>query len=113
MVEVVGCVPDLHAVLKDNLNWVRDLLNSMKEEIREQASVLYGVVANEAFDDKSFETAINYLINQTGSKSLEAQHGAILGIGNCMERRIYSRRKSAKEVENWELLKTSFGAISK
>lgn len=108
MIEVVGCVPALGEMIKDNINWV---LNSMKEEIREQASVLYAIIANRTFDEKGFENAVRQLISQTSSKSLEAQHGAILGVANCMERKIYSR-KDEKNLGDWELLRISFGAIS-
>lgn len=113
MLEVIGCVPELYKVLLENVNWIRDLLASMKEEVREQAAVLYGIVAERAFDEKGFESAIGYLISQTSSKSLEAQHGAILGIGNCMERKIMAKRSKSEVTFNWELLKTSFSAIGK
>lgn len=112
MLEAIGCVPDLHTFLLENVTWIRDLLTSTKEEIREQAAVLYAVIADKAFDEKNFETAINYLVSQTNSKSLEAQHGAILGIGNCMERKITTKKVASENVYDWELLKTSFSAIS-
>lgn len=112
MLEVIGCVPALHTVFSDHLNWLRDLLNSTKEEIREQAAVLYAVVTNKALDAKSFETAIEYLISQTANKNLEAQHGAILGIGNCMERRIITKRADSESIRNWHLHKISFAAVT-
>lgn len=112
MLEVVGCVPTLHTVFADHLNWLRDLLNSTKEEVREQAAVLYAVVINKAFDDKKFESAIQHLISQTGNKSLEAQHGAILGIGNCMERKIITKRTASESICDWPLHKISFSTIT-
>lgn len=113
MLEVVGCVPTLHTVFADHLNWLRDLLNSTKEEIREQAAVLYGVIINKALDEKKFESAIQYLISQTGNKNLEAQHGAILGIGNCMERKIITKRAASENIRDWPLHKVSFSAITR
>lgn len=112
MLEVVGCVPSLHTVFSDHLNWLRDILNSTKEEVREQGAVLYAVVINKALDEKRFETAIEYLISQTKNKSLEAQHGAILGIGNCMERKIITKRTASENIRDWQLHKISFSAIT-
>lgn len=112
MLEVVGCVPTLYTVFNDHLNWLRDLLNSTKEEVREHAAVLYAVVINQAFDEKKFESAIQHLISQTGNKNLEAQHGAILGIGNCMERKIVTKRTASENICNWQLHKISFSTLT-
>lgn len=112
MLEVVGCVPTLHTVFSDHLTWLRDLLNSTKEEVREQAAVLYAVVISRALDDRGFEGAIDYLISQTGTKSLEAQHGAILGIGNCMERKIIAKRAACENIRDWHLHKIGFSAVA-
>lgn len=113
MLEVVGCVPALHSVFSDHIGWLRDLLNSTKEEVREQAAALYAVVINEALDEKSFDSAVEHLVSQTGTgRNLEAQHGAILGIGNCMERRIVARRGASGGTRDWALHKISFCAIS-
>lgn len=111
MLEVVGCVPNLYTVFSDHINWLRDLLSSTKEEVREQAAVLYAVIINRALDEKNFESAVEYLVSQTNNKSLEAQHGAVLGIGNCMERKIINMRTESKYRYDWQLHRISFSAI--
>lgn len=92
MLEVVGCVPELHTVLLKNIQWLRDLLNSLNETVRELAALLYAIVINQAYNDKDFEEVINYLNMQCNCKSLEIQHGSILAIGNCVERRIMLKK---------------------
>lgn len=109
MLEVVGCVPQLYSALAKDLNWFRDLLNSLKEEIREQAAVLYGIMLNYGGSDKDFEDAVDFLIKQTSTKNLESQHGAILGIGNCVERRIVS--KMHKDFSRREVYKNAISTI--
>ena len=83
MVEIVGCVPQLRSFVSKDLQWIRDQLNSTKEEVREYASVLYSLVLSSSTTD--FDGAISYLFKQTEGKNLESQHGAILGIGTCLE----------------------------
>lgn len=92
MLEVIGCVPKLHTTLTKNVQWLRDLLSSVKEEVREYASLLYAIYVNNAFTEIEFEKVINFLITQCSSKTLEAQHGAIITIGNCLERKIMTSR---------------------
>ncbi|KAB0794456.1 hypothetical protein PPYR_11295 [Photinus pyralis] len=105
MLEVIGCIPKLALTLKSNLNWVRDLLNSTKEEVREITSVLYSLIINEVLSPKDFEDAINYLITQTNNKMLETQHGAILGIAYALERKIMTHKYRGGNALNDELFK--------
>lgn len=109
MLEIVGCVPQLYSVLVKDMNWLRDLMNSLKEEIREQAAVLYAVILNYGSSEKDFDEAIDFLIKQTSSRNLESQHGALLGIGNCMERRIVS--KLHKDCNTGDVLKNAVTTI--
>lgn len=83
MVEIVGCMPQLTAVIAKDIIWIRDQLSSTREEVREYAAVLFSLILNATPD--SFDSAINYLIKQTNNKNLETQHGAILALGNCLE----------------------------
>lgn len=111
MVEIIGCVPKLSSSLMNNIDWIRDLMNSTKEEIREFASVLYAVVINEVLSEKDFENAINHLVTRTTNKNLEAQHGAIFGIANAMERRIMIKRSNCNDFSNWELFKNCVNTL--
>lgn len=109
MLEVVGCVPQVYTVLAKDLNWLRDLMNSLKEEIREQAAALYAVMLNYGTSEKEFDEAIDFLLKQATSKNLESQHGALLGIGNCMERRMMSKEK--RDYNRGETLKNAVTTI--
>ncbi|KAF5273782.1 hypothetical protein FQA39_LY00897 [Lamprigera yunnana] len=110
MVETIGCVPKLATSLKDKINWIRDLLNSTKEEIREVAAILYAIVANELSSQTEFESAVKYLVSQTQHKTLEVQHGMVFGLGYIFERRIMMLKVSGSAINN-ELFKTAVESI--
>lgn len=108
MIELTGCVPVLHTHILKDLQWIRDQLNSTKEEVRELSALLYAVILTHSTNDGEFETAINYLISQTGnSKSLEAQHGALLAVGNCLEMKVMKKKNENKDLKSWNILKSS------
>lgn len=111
MLEVIGCVPKLATFLQNNIDWIRNLLNSTKETIREFASLLYGIIINEILSEKDFEQAVNYLVIQTNNKSLETQHGAIVAIANSMERKIMIKKLKSNDFSKWELFKKCTNTI--
>ncbi|XP_018321144.1 proteasome adapter and scaffold protein ECM29 [Agrilus planipennis] len=110
MVEIIGCLPQLHKILLYERQWIRDQLNSTKEEIRDSISILYAIIVNESFDDDKFEEELNFFVSQTSSKNLEVQHGAILALSNLLERRITTKR-TPKDLLKWELFKESVQKI--
>lgn len=110
MLEVVGCVPDMHRILSENLQWLRDLLSSVNETIREFASLLYSIIISNTYNNDDFEKVINYLKLQCESKNLEAQHGGILTIGNCIERRIVLKKYDYQYFDN-PLTKSAINAM--
>jgi proteasome component ECM29 len=97
MVEIIGCVPQLNTFISKDTLWIRDQLNSSKEEVREYASALYALVLKTT-EAKEFESAINYLLKQVDSKSLETQHGANLSIGTCLEFKMLSNSSVSQEL---------------
>lgn len=111
MLEVLGCVPSLHTIFSNAMNWLKDLLTSTKEEVREQGAVLYALIKNTATDETQFKDSIEYLISQTKSKNLEAQHGAILAIGHCLERRIMAKRIACENIHDFQLHRLSVSAL--
>lgn len=113
MVEVIGCVPQLYKLFTpDEINWVRDISTSVKEEVREYIGVLYGLLISQS-GENVFETSIKHFINQCNNKSLEAQHGAILAIANSMERKLVDKKFKNEPYENKELVKNCIGVICK
>lgn len=112
MIEVTGCVPVLHSHILKDLQWIRDQLHSTKEEIRELSALLYAILLAHSTNDGEFETSVGYLLSQTGNtKSLEAQHGALLAIGNCLEMKIMNKKSENKELKNWNVLKNSIQTL--
>lgn len=85
MLELVGCLPSLHTNVSKDLKWIKDQLSAAKDEIREYAAALYGLVLSISVSDVEFETAIKTLIKDVNNKNFETQHGSILAIGNCLE----------------------------
>ncbi|XP_044754481.1 proteasome adapter and scaffold protein ECM29 [Coccinella septempunctata] len=91
LVEAIGCLPQYSSVLSEDTNWINDqLLSSVKTEVREYASVLYGLLLMNV-EQKKFEEAIQCLIKQCNHKTLEVQHGALLALGTCLESRLRSK----------------------
>lgn len=113
VVEVLGCVPKFSSLFSNDVKWVCDLLSSTKEELRELASLLYAIIICETYDEKEFGLAVNHLITQTGSKSLEAQHGAISGIASALERKIMLQKSTTADFTNWELYQNCISTIGK
>ncbi|XP_065156025.1 proteasome adapter and scaffold protein ECM29-like [Atheta coriaria] len=99
LVEVVGCLPELQTDLELDLTKVRDLLLSTKEETREHAAILYGILINEAVDkEKEFDEVLEYLLKLTANKSVEAQNGGILSLGCCLERRLMTKKSLRRDM---------------
>lgn len=83
-------------------------MGSSKEEVREFAAVLHAIVVNELYRGDEFDGVVARLLAQTGGKSLEAQHGAILGAASALETHILL----TKEV-NSSLLENCLNTIGK
>lgn len=118
LLEVVGCIPDLlYSDYVDRLNWFKGFLGSTKEEIREHASVLYGILTAYALNNNDFDQMINELVdNAKSSKNLENQHGSMLALANSLERRI-SIRKNKNELQgvgiDWTCYKNAVELLCK
>lgn len=114
MSELIGCLPILHTYLANEITWIKDLLNSTKEEIRESASMLYGVLVAHNQTDDQFQQTINDLKRSTtNDKYPEIQHGSILGIANAIERRITIKKVNFENINSWDLYKTSLSLLCK
>lgn len=101
--EVVGTIPlETTSRYQSELPWLRNLLTSTKEEIRELAAKIYGVVAAH-IPSGEFEKQVAEMINVTRNKMLETQHGAILALSYMMERKLMLRRnENRSELLKWE-----------
>ncbi|KAF7270517.1 hypothetical protein GWI33_016522 [Rhynchophorus ferrugineus] len=112
MTELIASVPELKSLVAKDVQWLRDQLNNTKEEVREYNAVLYSLVLVETVDDAAFIEAIKYLIGQTTNKSLEAQHGALLAIGNCIEYFILKKKWENTLMENNELIRSAIETLA-
>lgn len=101
--EVVGTIPvETTPRYETELPWLKNLLTSTKEDIRELAAKIYGVVAAH-IPIGDFEKQVAEIIGVTRNKMLETQHGAILALSYMMERKLTLRRNENKsELLNWE-----------
>ncbi|CAG9835676.1 unnamed protein product [Diabrotica balteata] len=98
MVELVGCVPNLHQYLLNNFQWVKDQLSAIKEEIREISSLLYSIILTCSANDVDLATEVKDLISQANTKTLEKQHGALLAVGRCLELKLSMNRKQNSDL---------------
>ena len=112
MLEIIGCIPELHTELLKDVMWLRDLLSSLNQDIRVHAAALYSIFLNWSCTNKEFNDALQFLVKHSGSKNLEAQHGAILGIGYCLERKIMTKRTEIN-FSSWGILKTGVITIGR
>ncbi|XP_069674508.1 proteasome adapter and scaffold protein ECM29 isoform X2 [Periplaneta americana] len=96
LLEVVGSIPDLLAVkFIDKLSWLKGLLFSAKEEMREASALLYGIIIAHGLDDSAYDDAVQDLINSVKGKSpLEAQHGCLLASAYALERKMSIMKKA-------------------
>ncbi|XP_046388790.1 proteasome adapter and scaffold protein ECM29-like [Ischnura elegans] len=96
LLDLVGSLPEQFASnLSSDLKWLKGILASTSEDMREIASIIYGMVVAHGFDDANFEETMTFLLRQVSKKNVEAQHGYILAICYCLERRL--RVKKSKE----------------
>ncbi|KAG8232782.1 hypothetical protein J437_LFUL013279, partial [Ladona fulva] len=93
LLDLVGSLPEQFAAkLSSNMKWLKPIIVSTSEEMREIASMIYGLVVAHGQDDSNFEETMSCLLRQVSKKNLEAQHGYILAICYCLERRLWLKK---------------------
>lgn len=94
---VAVCPQKLAAKFTDKIDWIKGLMSSSKEEMRELASQLYAVVVSTMSGDE-LKAAIQNLIKSTkDNNNLETQHGSLLALGYLVGR--YMANKKTKDPE--------------
>uniref|UniRef100_A0AAR2L2R4 Ecm29 proteasome adaptor and scaffold n=1 Tax=Pygocentrus nattereri TaxID=42514 RepID=A0AAR2L2R4_PYGNA len=93
LLEVVSvCPPKLAARFAHKIDWIKGLMNTNKEDMRELAAQLYAVVVS-TMSGNELKTAVQNLIKITkDAHSPETQHGAILALGYMVGRYMSRRR---------------------
>ncbi|XP_034043433.1 proteasome adapter and scaffold protein ECM29 [Thalassophryne amazonica] len=94
LLEVVSVCPEkLAPRFANRIDWIKSLMNTNKEDMRELAAQLYAVVVS-TMTGNELQTAVNNLIKTTkDNHSPETQHGAILALGYMVGR--YMSKKKA------------------
>ncbi|XP_067297916.1 proteasome adapter and scaffold protein ECM29 [Pseudorasbora parva] len=109
LLEVVSVCPEkLTPKFVDKIDWIKGLMNTNKEDMRELAAQLYAMVVS-TMSGNELRTAVQNLIKTTkDTHSPETQHGAILALGYMVGRYMSKRRSlmptEATPKENEELI---------
>ncbi|XP_071264383.1 proteasome adapter and scaffold protein ECM29 isoform X2 [Salvelinus alpinus] len=100
LLEVVSVCPhNLAPKFIHKIDWIKSLMNTNKEDLRELAAQLYAVVVS-TMSGNELKTAVQTLIKITkDTHSPETQHGAIMALG-YMVARYMSKRKSFANVDS-------------
>uniref|UniRef100_A0A8U7P1K2 Ecm29 proteasome adaptor and scaffold n=1 Tax=Corvus moneduloides TaxID=1196302 RepID=A0A8U7P1K2_CORMO len=82
LLEVVSVYPEKLATrFVDKMDWIKNLMNTNKEEMRELAALFYSVVLSTMSGDE-LRVSLEQLIKMTkDSHSPEVQHGSLLALG--------------------------------
>nr|XP_015809709.2 proteasome adapter and scaffold protein ECM29 [Nothobranchius furzeri] len=95
LLEVVSVCPEkLAPRFADKIDWIKGLMNTNKEDMRELAAQLYALVIS-TMTGNELQVAVQNLVKITkDNHSPETQHGAILALGYMVGRNM-SRKKAA------------------
>uniref|UniRef100_A0A3Q2NUZ8 Ecm29 proteasome adaptor and scaffold n=1 Tax=Fundulus heteroclitus TaxID=8078 RepID=A0A3Q2NUZ8_FUNHE len=102
LLEVVSVCPEkLAPRFSDKIDWIKSLMNTNKEDMRELAAQLYAVVIS-TMTGNELQKAVQHLVKITkDNHSPETQHGAILALGYMVGRNL-SRKKGPASCEMTE-----------
>ncbi|XP_038626132.1 proteasome adapter and scaffold protein ECM29 isoform X2 [Tachyglossus aculeatus] len=106
LLEAVSVYPEKLAVkFVDKTDWIKGLMNTNKEEMRELAALFYSVIAS-TMSGSELKATIQSLIKSTkDSHSLEIQHGSLLALGFTVGR--YLAKKKTGTVAPQDLEETN------
>ncbi|XP_017281248.1 proteasome adapter and scaffold protein ECM29 isoform X2 [Kryptolebias marmoratus] len=100
LLEVVSVSPEkLASRFADKIDWIKSLMNTNKEDMRELAAQLYAVVIS-TMTGNELQAAVQNLVKITkDNHSPETQHGAILALGYMVGRNM-SRKKAVTSCDS-------------
>ncbi|KAM9329749.1 proteasome adapter and scaffold protein ECM29 [Gastrophryne carolinensis] len=106
LLEVVSVYPQkLAGTLLDKIDWIKSLMISNKEEMRELAAQLYAVVVS-TLPGPELKTRLENLIKSSkDSHNLEAQHGSILALGYLIGRyldKCQKRKEKLRDLDRFD-----------
>uniref|UniRef100_A0A8D0E6M2 Ecm29 proteasome adaptor and scaffold n=1 Tax=Salvator merianae TaxID=96440 RepID=A0A8D0E6M2_SALMN len=99
LLEVVSVYPEkLAARFVDKMDWIKSLMNTNKEEMRELAALFYSVVLS-TVSENEFQTSVQQLIKTAkDNHNLEMQHGSLLALGFTVGRYLSKRKARMGEL---------------
>uniref|UniRef100_A0A8D2L4I4 Ecm29 proteasome adaptor and scaffold n=1 Tax=Varanus komodoensis TaxID=61221 RepID=A0A8D2L4I4_VARKO len=103
LLEVVSVYPEkLAARFVDKMDWIKTLMNTNKEEMRELAALFYSVVLS-TVSENEFKTSVQHLIKTAkDNHNLEMQHGSLLALGFTVGRYLSKRKTRMVELHDLE-----------
>ncbi|NXA53460.1 ECM29 protein, partial [Nothocercus julius] len=108
LLEVVAVYPEKLAMrFIDKMDWIKSLMNTNKEEMRELAALFYSVVLSTVSGDE-LRASVEQLIKMTkDNHSPEVQHGSLLALGFTIGRYLAKRKSRTMELHNIEAPNTA------
>nr|XP_057941532.1 proteasome adapter and scaffold protein ECM29 isoform X2 [Doryrhamphus excisus] len=96
LLEVVSVCPEkLAPKFADKIDWIKSLMNTNKEDMRELAAQLYAVVVS-TMTGNELQAAVHNLVKITkDNRSPETQHGAVLALGYMVGRYMNKTKTAA------------------
>ncbi|POI34563.1 hypothetical protein CIB84_001685 [Bambusicola thoracicus] len=103
LLEVVSVYPEKLATrFVDKMDWIRSLMNTNKEEMRELAALFYSVVLS-TMSGNELRASVEQLIKMTkDNHSPEVQHGSLLALGFTIGRYLAKGKIRAMELRDIE-----------
>uniref|UniRef100_A0A8C4UG18 Ecm29 proteasome adaptor and scaffold n=1 Tax=Falco tinnunculus TaxID=100819 RepID=A0A8C4UG18_FALTI len=103
LLEVVSVYPEKLATrFVDKMDWIKSLMNTNKEEMRELAALFYSVVLSTMSGDE-LRTSLEQLIKMTkDNHSPEVQHGSLLALGFTVGRYLAKGKIRTMELHDIE-----------
>ncbi|KYO35156.1 proteasome-associated ECM29-like protein [Alligator mississippiensis] len=103
LLEVVSVYPEkLAARFVDKIDWIKSLMNTSKEEMRELAALFYSVVLS-TMSGNELKSSVQQLIKTAkDNHNPEVQHGALLALGFTVGRYLAKKKIGMMELQDME-----------
>lgn len=113
LLEIVAMVPDLLAnKLSNHLDWIKGLLSSSKDDIKQYAAELYAIVSYNTKTESEFNSDITAFRGCLVDKNPELGLGALLALGYCIGLKIRNLRSTSLDEQSKQLVTKSIQEIA-
>ncbi len=97
MLQVIGCCHKMFArQYSKKLTWIKNLLTDSKEDVRDSAAHVFGLVCAE-LGEEEFDRAVSAVSKGFKERALELQHGIIMSLAYSFGRRILLTKEGGKD----------------